>query len=102
MRFRQTTDRTEDDSRSVVDRVRGRSEDRTEDDSRSMLDRARGRSKEPTADETGSRFDRARAKYGLGALLVAAGVVLFVFPEPITSSAGLALIAVGALIWLVS
>lgn len=67
-----------------------------------MLDRARGRSKEPTADETGSRFDRARAKYGLGALLVAAGVVLFVFPEPITSSAGLALIAVGALIWLVS
>ncbi|PGF16683.1 hypothetical protein CP556_11520 [Natrinema sp. CBA1119] len=102
MRFRQTESRTEDDSRSVVDRVRGRSEDRTEDDSSGLLDRERGRSNVPTTDESGSWFDRARAKYGLGALLVAAGVVLFVFPEPITSTAGLALIAVGALIWLVS
>lgn len=116
---RKQTDPTEDDSRSLVDRVkgrsneptqddsgglfdraRGRSAEPTQDDSRNMLDRARGRSAEPTTNESGSWFDRARAKYGLGALLVAAGVVLFVFPEPITSTAGLALIAVGAIIWL--
>lgn len=116
---RKQTERTGDDSRSLVDRVKGQSEEPTRDDSRglldrargrstepaqndskSMLDRARGRSAEPTQDESTSRFGRARAKYGLGALLVAAGVVLFVFPEPITSTAGLALIAVGAIIWL--
>ncbi|WP_226039134.1 hypothetical protein [Natrinema sp. DC36] len=82
--------------------MRRKQTERTEDDSRSILDRARGRSAESTSDESGSWFDRARAKYGLGALLVAAGVVLFVFPEPITSTVGLALIVAGALIWLVS
>ena len=43
---------------------------------------------------------RARAKYGLGALLVVAGLALFLFPEPVTSTAGIALIAVGAVVWL--
>ncbi|ELZ18515.1 hypothetical protein C477_10628 [Haloterrigena salina JCM 13891] len=64
------------------------------------MDRVRGSSAEPTADDSGSWFDRARAKYGLGTLLVAAGVVLFLFPEPVTSTAGLVLIGAGVLIWL--
>lgn len=83
MRRRQTTEETEDESRSVIDRMR-RSSD------------------EPTTNDSGSLFNRARAKYGLGTLLVVAGAVLFFFPEPITSTVGLALIGVGALIWLVS
>ncbi len=52
--------------------------------------------------DSGSLFDRARAKYGLGALLIATEAVLFFFPEPITSTVGLALIGMRALIWLVS
>lgn len=86
----------------MLDRARGKTDDRTRDDSRSVLDRARGTSDERIEDDSGSWFDRARAKYGLGALLVAAGVVLFLFPEPLTSTVGLALIGVGALIWVVS
>lgn len=98
MRRRQTT---EDESRGLIDRVRRGSEEPTSDDSGSLVDRVRG-SEEPTTDDSGSLFDRARAKYGLGVLLVAVGAVLFFFPEPITSTAGLALIGMGALIWLVS
>lgn len=84
---RDTTEETKDDS-SVIDRFRGGSDDDlTDTDSPA---------------ESGSMLGRARAKYGLGALLVVLGIVLFVFPEPATSAAGLGLIVVGALIWLVS
>lgn len=100
MRRRQGTEETEDETGSWFGRVRGRSSERTEDTSRGWFGRTRGKSAERTEDTSGSWFGRARAKYGLGALLVAAGVVLFVFPEPITSTAGIALIAVGVLIWL--
>lgn len=56
---------------------------------------------EETEDASEDWFGRAKAKYGLGALLVVAGVALFLLPEPITSTAGIALIAAGALVWLV-
>lgn len=55
-----------------------------------------------TGRESGSWFSRAKAKYGLGAVLVAIGAVLFVIPEPMTSTAGIGLMVVGGLIWLVS
>lgn len=74
----------------------------TEDDSTGLLGRVKGKTEEGTDEASTGRFGRARAKYGLGALLVGAGVVLFLFPEPVTSTAGIALIGVGALIWLVS
>lgn len=47
-------------------------------------------------------FGRTRAKYGLGGLLVIVGIILFVIPEPATSGLGIALIVIGALVWLVS
>ncbi len=102
MRRRQTAEETEDESNGWLDRARGRSNESAADDSGSLLDRARGSTTETTADDSGSWFDRAKAKYGLGTLLVAAGVVLFLFPEPITSTAGLVLIGAGVLLWLVS
>ncbi len=37
---------------------------------------------------------------GLAALLIIIGVVLFFFPEPITSFAGIALVLIGAIVWL--
>ena len=37
---------------------------------------------------------------GLAALLIVIGVVLFFFPEPITTFAGVALMIIGALVWL--
>ena len=81
---------------------RSQSRGETEGESGSLFDRGRGGSEERTEADSESWFNRARAKYGLGALLVVAGVALFLFPEPITSTAGLVLIAVGALIGLVS
>ncbi|WP_408957395.1 hypothetical protein [Natrinema sp. 74] len=101
MRRRQTTEETEDESDGWVDRMRGGSAGQTTDDSGGLLDRTRGKSSEPTTNDAGSWFDRAKAEYGLGTLLVAAGAVLFLFPEPITSTAGLVLIGIGALLWLV-
>lgn len=92
MPLRQSTESTEDESGGWFSRGRGRSHERTKD--------------EPNAARTGdgSRglIGRARAKYGLGALLVVAGVALFLFPEPATSAAGIALIGLGALVWFVS
>ncbi len=70
------------------------------DESDSLFDRARGGSADTTTNDSGSWFDRAKAKYGLGTLLVAAGAVLFLFPEQITSTAGLVLIGAGFLVWL--
>lgn len=121
MRRDRTNDRTDDESRRWFGRSSGRSENRnddasggvlerarrgstepTTDDSRGVVDRIRGQSEEPTRDESQGWFGRARAEYGLGALLVAAGVALFLFPEPATSAAGIGLIVVGALVWLVS
>ena len=101
MRRRRTTEATEDESEGLIERVRPGSGEPTADDSGGLFDRVRG-SEEPTTDDSGNLFDRARAKYGLGALLVAAGVVLFFFPEPITSTVGLAMIGVGAIVWVVS
>lgn len=107
---RETSERTESESRGLLGRLRGRGRSADQkpgnDGERSRLERLRGRSEERTEDRSGDEspgwFGRARAKYGLGAVLVAVGVALFLFPEPITSTAGLVLIAVGALIWLVS
>lgn len=72
--------------------MRGRSEERTRNESTATR----------TEDESRGLFGRVRAKYGLGALLVVVGAGLFLFPEPVTSTAGIALIGLGALIWLVS
>ncbi|MFP8955376.1 hypothetical protein ACLI4Y_01510 [Natrialbaceae archaeon A-CW3] len=102
MRLRQTTEETEDESNGWFDRVRGSADEPPSDDTGSLVDRVRGSSAEPTSDDSGNWFDQAKAKYGLGALLVVAGVALFLFPEPVTSTAGIALIGVGALVWLVS
>ncbi len=101
MRRRQSRGETEDESGGLLDRVRGGSTESPTDDSGRRTDRERGESTEPTTDGSGSWFDQAKAKYGLGTLLVAAGIVLFLFPEPITSTAGLLLIAAGVLIWAV-
>lgn len=69
------------------------------------------RSKEETDDATTGRradaesaswFDRAKAKYGLAGLLIALGAVLFVIPEPLTSTAGVALMVIGGVLWLAS
>lgn len=38
---------------------------------------------------------------GVITLLVVAGVVLFVFPEPVTSGLGIVLMAAGAIAWLI-
>ncbi|MDS0475330.1 hypothetical protein [Natrinema sp. 1APR25-10V2] len=118
MRRNQTTEETDDESGSLLDRVRGGSEDQPTDESDSLFERARGGSADATTDsgglldrgrgdsadtttnDSGSWFDRAKAEYGLGTLLVAAGAVLFLFPEPITSTAGIVLIGVGVLVWL--
>ncbi len=102
MRRRQSRGETEDESGGLLDRVRGGSTEPPTDDSGSRTDRVRGGSTEPITDGSGSWFDQAKAKYGLGTLLVAAGIVLFLFPEPITSTAGLLLIGAGVLIWIVS
>lgn len=101
MRRRRTAEETEDESGGLIDRVKPGSAEPTADDSGSLVDRVKG-SGEPTTGESRSLFDRARSKYGLGVVLVATGAVLFFFPEPISSTVGLALIGVGALIWLVS
>ena len=94
MPLRQSTKQTEDESSSWLSSIRRPSEKRSRDEHESTA----------TGSEDGSRswFSRARAKYGLGALLVVAGVALFLFPEPITSTAGLVLIGAGALVWLAS
>lgn len=102
MRCRQSRGETEDESNGLLDRMRGGSTESPTDDSGSRRDRVRGGSTELTTDSSGSWFDQAKAKYGLGTLLVAAGIVLFLFPEPVTSTAGLLLIGAGALIWVVN
>ncbi|USZ70402.1 hypothetical protein [Natronosalvus halobius] len=60
----------------------------------------RSEESETVDDESGSWLSRARAKYGLGTLLVAAGVVLVLFPEPITSTVGMIMVGAGVLLWL--
>lgn len=119
MRRTQSNEGTDDDSSGVLGTMRGTVPKRTPDqfgtlfdrgrasktedkasDSGGVLERARRGSTESDADHSDSWFGRARAKYGLGTLLLGAGVVLFLFPEPITSTAGLALIGAGLLLWL--
>lgn len=121
MRRSRTRDQSEDESRGVFNRIGGTAGKRPADESRSWVDRVRQKSTKPAMDESRGLFDRprrksaeqtdtasqgwfgrARAKYGLGALLAAIGLALVLFPEPATSAAGLVLIGVGALIWLVS
>lgn len=92
MRLRQSTERSEDDSSGWLSSVKGSSERRSRDET----------TVERSADESTGWLGRARAKYGLGALLVVAGIALFLFPEPVTSTAGIALIVLGALVWLVA
>ena len=120
MRRTQSNERTEDESSGVLSNMRGNIPARTPnqfgtlfdrsrasktedmpDDSGGVLKRVRRSSTEPAAEDSEtSWFSRARAKYGLGTLLLGAGVVLFLFPEPVTSTAGLALIGAGVLLWL--
>ena len=90
---RQSTRETEDESSGWLSSIRGSSEERSRDEYESTEPRS--------ADESRSWFGRARAKYGLGALLVVAGIGLFLFPEPVTSTAGIALIVLGAITWFV-
>lgn len=87
-------------SKGLMDRFGGGSTTSSTSGSRSLVDRMRGRSAEPDATDSGSFFGRARAKYGLGTLLAVAGVALFLFPEPVTSTAGIVLIAAGVVLWL--
>lgn len=91
MRLRQSTQQSDDESGGLVSSVRGAVEDRTGDESTA-----------DTTDGPQGWFARARAKYGLGAVLVVAGIALVVFPEPVTSTAGFVLIGVGAVIWIAS
>lgn len=119
MRRSQSNERTEDESSGVLGNMRGNIPTRTPDQFGSLFFRGRASKAEdmsdnsggeleqsqrgstsPGADDSGSWFGRARAKYGLGTLLVGAGVVLFLFPEPVTSTAGLALIGAGVALWL--
>jgi len=87
-----------------------RSERGTDDSSKTsegLLDRARRRSGESTTTEpepTESKgfVGRTRSKYGLGPLLVGVGILLLVFPEPITSTVGLVVIGAGVLLWVAS
>ena len=90
MRLRRKGEDTSDESSSWFGRGRGPTGGGTQPDSTT----------ERRADESSSWIGRARAKYGLGVLLVVAGVALFLFPEPVTSTAGVVLIGVGALAWL--
>ncbi|WP_312909705.1 hypothetical protein [Natronosalvus caseinilyticus] len=118
MRGRQTSVRAEDESRTWLDRVRRRSATEPPEDSSGKSGWRRWNSMRPGQDERGSWFgrrsadsetvddesgswlSRARAKYGLGTLLVAAGVVLVLFPEPITSTVGMVMVGAGVLLWL--
>ena len=87
-----------------------RNPERTDGESTGLLGRVRGQGRvseepaDPTGDESGpeSWFNRKRSQYGIGALLVGIGIVLFFFPEPMTSTVGIAAIVFGALIWLVN
>ncbi|RDI72602.1 DUF308 domain-containing protein [Halopelagius longus] len=55
-----------------------------------MTNRSRGGERVTDADSPGA---------GTAALLILAGVILFVFPEPVTSMAGVVLIVAGILLW---
>lgn len=72
----------------------------TDDTSRSWLDRVRGGEEDQTTDESRNWFDRMRAEYGLSSLLLVVGIILFLIPEPATSTAGLLLIGAGAFLWI--
>lgn len=87
-------------SKGLMDRFGGGSTDASSGGSRSLVDRVRGPSAEPPKRESGGVLDRAKAKYGLGTLLVVAGAGLFLFPEPVTSTAGVVLMAAGIMLWL--
>lgn len=80
---------------------RNQTTESTEDQPSGLLERKGTTGEEDTEDESESWFGRARAKYGLGTLLAAAGVALFLFPEPATSAVGLLLIGAGVLLWIV-
>jgi len=60
------------------------------------------RTTDRTTDGSTGWFGRTRAKYRLGGLLVLAGIILFLVPEPATSGLGVTLIVVGAIVRLVS
>lgn len=92
--------RTPDQFGTLFDRGRSSKTEDMPSDSGGVLERARRSSTESGADHSDSWFGQARAKYGLGTLLIGAGVVLFLFPEPVTSTVGLALIGAGVALWL--
>ncbi|WP_435180103.1 hypothetical protein [Halorussus sp. AFM4] len=84
------------------DEVAGRDEYREDvyDDDDAYGDDAYGDTEYDSAyaeeDEGGSWWDE-----GLIGLLLIAGVILFFFPEPFTSTIGIALIALGVIAWIV-
>lgn len=51
------------------------------------------------ADGTESAYDEERSQEALAALFIVVGAALFVFPEPVTSAAGAALVLVGAVVF---
>ncbi|MFC4356973.1 hypothetical protein ACFO0N_03310 [Halobium salinum] len=51
-------------------------------------------------DDTGSIHDEERSQEALAALFIVVGAALFVFPEPVTSAVGAALVLVGAVVFL--
>lgn len=83
-----TSDTSETEQSGVFSRVKGIGRTSTD---------------EPGEEETeaGGRLSRARQKYGIAPLLIVAGIALFLFPEPATSTAGTLLIAGGVILYIV-
>lgn len=73
----------------------GRSSDRGEEYGAERYDE--GASTSDASDEDGGNW----WDEGLIALLLVSGVILFLFPEPFTSTLGIVLIVVGSIAWLV-
>lgn len=49
--------------------------------------------------DTAKQSSREYSEEGLSTLLIVLGAILFVFPEPITSFAGVILVVMGAIVW---
>ena len=85
----ETNDTSEAEQSGVFSRVKGIRRQSTDDPDEGET-------------EAGGRLSRARQKYGLAPLLIVAGIVLFLFPEPATSTAGVLLIAGGVVLYIVN
>ncbi|QLG26016.1 hypothetical protein HUG10_05725 [Halorarum halophilum] len=79
-----------------VSRRRDTDETAPGDERYDAADEAEGGDVVPEGEDGGSWWDEA-----LISILLVAGVVLFIFPEPATSMLGIVLIAVGVVAWLI-